>query len=208
MKLRALIPIFVAVAGLAVTTMADVSVSFTTTTNKVHDAEGNQLPANSLFLVYTSPDNSTSGYNPADPLNPTGGDAVLNNPTTGTPGYTTSAIGSTAGRITSPVPNQVWNSGVAGPSGFMYIVVFNTTYVASPSSASLATVEYGIGPTMAMNDRFGVTPLPTPQNYGSLINGMNGGAGMVLTAVPEPSSLALLGLGIACVALRRRFSGK
>ena len=149
-----------------------------------------------LFLVYYSLDNSTSGFNNVDPYTPSG-DEYIGAFTTGL--YAGEIYGNNA--VTLGTPTQTGYGG-----GYVYMAVFNLSYSGGAAPSIPGGTSYALGTTRLTSDFQevidGGDPAPLPYNYGTLkleVTPLH----TTLTTVPEPSSVALLGIGLGLVALRR-----
>jgi len=181
--------------------MSEVCVSYITASVCLYNHNSTALATHSLFLAFWSSDNSTSGFNPAAPDVPTGGDVLLG-------AYDISTGPAIAGRITGGALSAVtYGTGTSQYSpGYLYIATFEFPYSSYTGPGSIpAGTYYGLGPTMSLTQQY---PTPsTPDDYGSGIV-----ASPITTSsqtvVPEPSTLGLLGVGLvtagACAVRRKR----
>jgi len=176
---------------------SEVSIIFQSPANSVLDHNLAAIAQNQLFLVYWSSDASTSGFDNTNPTAPGGGDILLG-------AFNITGGAAVGGRITGATP-KVFGAGTTTYSpGFCYIAVFEQTF-ASYSGTIANGTYYGLGPISGPLSQQNPSPT-TSDNYGSLLSsGSPIRTQQQVTSVPEPSSLALVGLGIAVVALRRRF---
>lgn len=190
----------VAIVTLASSANASILINFNTpTTNSVDftkapAAGGGSLPINSVFLVYASTDNSTSGFNTSNPMSPSG-DTLLTasglNTGDGLPDFLKST-----GEIMG-YSSGVSYSGVDGQ--YIYIAVFDYSYASFTGGGNtipVGTYYQLVGPQQ-INAWDGTSP-PTQFSYAS------GPFVTSLQTVPEPTTAALLGLGLGLIAIRRK----
>ena len=171
-------------------TQGAVSISYQTFPSyPLFDHLGSALAANSLFIEYWSADASLSGFNNADPLNPTL-DEVLG-------AYSISTGPQIAGTIVRPSPDSYGTGANTYSPGYTYIAVFEMDYGAYSGSVAEGTY-YGLGP-ISGNLTQQNPPPATPDDYGSTVSSIN----TTLQTVPEPASLALMLIGAGVVATRR-----
>jgi PEP-CTERM motif len=104
-------------------------------------------------------------------------------------------VGSAKGSF-SFLANGLTADSIAGAS--VYTVLFNSSVMASATRAWIIDTT----PTTLLSS--GIVSY-TPNAVASTI-GYGGSGGLTVGAVPEPSSLALIGVGLAAIALRRRFA--
>jgi hypothetical protein len=201
--------IVVVVALMAANAMAYTQINFVTdlsdgagglpANDALYSSADNSTPlsANSLFIVYYSLDNSTSGFNNENPYAPIG-DEYIGAFTTGiTPGEINNA------GVSSVTLGTQGTTGYGG--GYVYVAIFNVPYSGGPTP-SLSGAYYGLGGTRLTTDFQevidGGDPAPTPTPYGTSRLETTP-VHTTSQVVPEPSSFALLGLGLGLVAWRR-----
>ena len=142
-----------------------------------------------MQLIFT-PDMVIDQAYPMGALAPGGNDVTL---------ATTDAL--SFPNVNMPYADSVTAFPVTAPfqSGFVYARIFDTTM------ANIALGDwYYDGPLLAVTDV--IPPLGIPQEYGANLNTLPGGFGdeLTLPVVPEPSTLALLGIGLGTILYRRR----
>jgi hypothetical protein len=189
--------VFLAIASLAVAASAKMSVSYNTSSARFQNDGGTDLTAGFLFMAYWSSDQSTSGFNTADPTAPSG-DVFLG------------AYDSDPGNFnldgnilltSSPVDYDAASySGVSSfNNGYVYAAVFDYAY-----SSYGGSVPGGTYYTLAPGTPFGPTEdsgSPTPVNIGGQFD-----AGTFSTSsqvVPEPASAMLGVFGVGVILYRR-----
>lgn len=111
------------------------------------------------------------------------------------------AIGGTAGRVTQTAASDaLWLAGTTVNN--IYIVAFNGNNweQASLFAAEKANITFPAAATPA--------PLPPVFSLATSAQRITSSEWGTITPVPEPTSLALLAIGVGAVALRRRFMRK
>jgi hypothetical protein len=194
-KASAVVGTLLLLAGVA---HAHIYVRFTTGSGTIFDHNDDPIAAQQTFAAYYSPDDSNSGFDPADPLNPTGGDELL--------GVYDSTRGSATltGRIFQD--SQEYGAGATGYADFIYIAVFELAWATYQSNGNVIPelTHYGLSDAGGSSASEKLTeqhppPLGTPDQYGSQITSLT----TSLQTVPEPGSLALMALGLGVVAVKR-----
>lgn len=149
---------------------------------------GSPLPTNQTVFIYVSTTDSTVNFNTAVPLTTTYGDDVY---------LATVGSGNFTGRYV--VPSTSYTNNYAGM--YVYVVVVETPYVAGTTPTAIPAGTYYGYQTVAYGPLNNTPPTGTdPANQWN-------NAQQIQTSyqnVPEPTTFALLGLGLGLVALRRR----
>jgi hypothetical protein len=167
------------VGMLSITANAQMSVNWATTGAALVDGVG--VANGSLAQLIWTPFNATSAIDIINPAIPTGNDYVLASTATLGSGFVSGGTFT----LTAPPPEHTV-PGTLLSDGWAYIRVFN-------QAAPDLTGYYGDTTPVAINNW--VAPQP-PQSYFA--------AAPIMQAIPEPSVMALMGLGGLLVAIRRR----
>lgn len=200
----------VALSVAAVASVCEASVSFrwlSPASSTALNELGGSLASGSTVLLFTSTD-VTVDLNTGIQLQSTyGNDNFIGAAATGVGGrYTTS----------------YQTLGVAGAGSgsyvglYTYMVLVNTAYFAGITPGAIAPNAYYAVSSMSPGTltQYDTDPLGTQQSFtdSSTANNQIGDAAAVMRTtvqnVPEPSTVALLGLGLGLVALRRKFARK
>lgn len=163
-------------------------------------AYGDALVSGSIVQLIYSSDQTIGAISNLDPFDPSlSGDELITSSTIGThPSYPGSAGVFYVGAYSLPSS--------AYQSGYCYMRVFQKT---STSVSGGETVYYAQGPASGSTISTG-HPVESPPNTPPWVDlaGTAGGMFMPMdlsvTVVPEPGTMALFGLGLLTVALRRK----
>ena len=177
--------------GICSAANAHVFINYVTPVNSLWDNWSVALLASRVVATYWTPDQSTSGFTNADPLNPTGGDSLFGV-------YNTSSGPPIAGRITGLTPEYGSGStGYANP-GYTYLVVFDMAWSSYAGSIPVGTY-YGLAAVSGALTEQHPPPLGTADQYGGTITSLTTN----LRTVPEPGTVSLMLMGLGIVAYRR-----
>ncbi len=158
---------------------------------------GGDLPVNSVWQLIWSPNNSISSFNPSNPFQPSGGEFLLKEVRNANPGYITSQGGSF---VENAPPFNLAADAFVG--GFVYSRIFD--YTGSTSSFNVMDLD-GMwyresvaitGPLADTDANQGPPGSPSSHNPSLGTTVMN----QQFFAIPEPSVLGMLFLGLAFVA--------
>lgn len=171
-----------------------VTINFFTASSSIKDHLNSNIAMHQTFIAYWSLDQSLSGFNNADPLNPTGGDIVLG-------AFDITAGAAAGGRITGHTADAFGAGTAAYSPGYVYIAVFEYAF-ASYSGSIASGTYYGLGPiySQSLTQQF---PTPgTVDNYGQQITAI-APVTTSLQVVPEPSTVALMLAGLGVLGFSR-----
>jgi len=196
--------IVISVLAISITAEASISINMKKTLNIWADSSGTVLPIGSLVQMVWSADNLYA--TPTGGSIPTTGGQYADNDFVIYSATTTATSGWSGDFDGSATYNNSAVGGATINSGYVYAFVFQ-------NGTPLAGDWYA---RSAMITGLGDASLPTPPQPDSLDVSPNGNrmivhpstGGFQVQTVPEPSSFALLGIGLGLIAVRKRFISK